>query len=59
VLFHPLRKFPAIYNSIYKYGSLLLFGIIIFSVISKSSLIPIGNLIEFLGKGFLHLVGYR
>jgi Zn-dependent protease len=59
VLFHPLKKFPAIYNSIYKYGSLLLFGIIILSVITKSSLIPIGNLIEFLGKGFLHLVGYR
>jgi Zn-dependent protease len=59
VLFHPLRRFPAVYNSIYKYGSLLLFGIIIFSVITKSNFIPIGNLIEFLGKGFLYLIGYR
>jgi Zn-dependent protease len=59
VLFHPLKKFPAVYNSIYKYGSLLLFGIIIFSVVTKSNFIPIGNLIEFLGKGFLSLIGYR
>ena len=59
VLFHPLRKYPSIYNSIYKYGSLLLFGIIIFSIITKSNLIPIGNLIDFLAKGFLHFVGYR
>jgi Zn-dependent protease len=59
LLFHPLRKYPAVYDAIYKYGSLLLFGIIIFSVVTKSNVFPIGNLIEFLGKGFLHLIGYR
>jgi Zn-dependent protease len=59
VLFHPLRKFSALYNAIYKYGSLLLFGLIIFSIISKSNVFPIGNFIEFLGKGFLHIVGYN
>ena len=52
LLFYPFRKFPAVYNSIYKYGSLLLFGIIIFSIVTKSNFIPIGNLIEFPGKGF-------
>ena len=59
LLFHPFRKYPAVYDAIYKYGSLLLFGVIIFSVITKSNIFPIGNLIEFLGKGFLHLVGYK
>ena len=59
VLFHPLRKFPVVYDSLYRYGSLLLFGIIIFSIITKSNFIPIGNLIDFLVKGFLHLIGYR
>jgi len=59
LLFLPLRKYPVIHDYIYKYGSLLLFGIIILSVVTKSNFIPIGNIIEFLGKGFLHLVGYR
>jgi len=59
VLFYPLRRFPAVYDSLYKYGSLLLFGIIIFSIVTKSNLIPIGKFIEFLGQGFLHFLGYR
>jgi Zn-dependent protease len=59
LLFHPFRKYPAVYDAIYKYGSLLLFGIIVLSIISKSNFIPIGHLIEILGKGFLHLIGYR
>ena len=59
LLFQPLKRFPDIYNSVYKYGSLLLFGIIIFSVISKSNLIPIGHLIELVAKGFFNLIGYR
>jgi Zn-dependent protease len=58
LLFYPFRKYPSIYNSIYKYGSLLLFGIIIFSVISKSNLIPIGNIMEHLYFGFLNIIGY-
>jgi Zn-dependent protease len=59
LLFQPLKKYPDIYNSVYKYGSLLLFGIIIFSVISKSNLLPIGHLIEFFAKGFFGIIGYR
>jgi Zn-dependent protease len=58
LLFHPLKKYPDIYNAVYKYGSLLLFGIIIFSVVSKSNLIPIGRMIEILAKGFFRLIGY-
>jgi Zn-dependent protease len=59
LLFYPFRKYPAIYEAIYKYGSLLLFGLIIFSIISKINLIPIGKIMEYLYYSFLNLLGYR
>jgi Zn-dependent protease len=59
LLFYPFRKYPEIYNAIYKYGSLILFGIIIFSIISKTNLIPIGKIMEYLYYGFLNIIGYR
>jgi Zn-dependent protease len=59
LLFYPFRKYPAVYEAIYKYGSLLLFGIIIFSIVTKSNIIPIGHLIQYLAEGFLNIIGYR
>jgi Zn-dependent protease len=59
LLFYPLRRFPAVYEALYKYGSLLLFGILIISSITKSNFIPIWPFIQFLGEGFLKLIGYR
>jgi Zn-dependent protease len=59
LLFYPFRKYPSIYEAIYKYGSLLLFGLIIFSIISKTNLIPIARIMEYLYYGFLNLIGYR
>jgi Zn-dependent protease len=59
LLFYPFRKYPVVYESIYRYGSLLLFGIIIFSIIAKTNLIPIGKVMESLYYGFLNLIGYR
>jgi Zn-dependent protease len=53
------RRFPAFYEGLYKYGSYLLFGLIIATFITKINFLPIGPLMEFLGKGFLSLVGYR
>lgn len=58
LLFHPLKKFSALYEGLYKYGTLVLFGVLIVSSISKSNFLPIWPLIQFLGKGFLSLVGY-
>lgn len=58
ILFYPLRKFPVVYNILYKYGTLVLFGILIISTISKTSFIPILPLIRFLGEGFLHILGW-
>jgi Zn-dependent protease len=58
LLFYPLRRFPAVYEALYKYGTLVLFGILIISSISKSNFIPILPLIQFLAEGFLRLLGY-
>jgi Zn-dependent protease len=58
LLFHPLRKYPDIYNWLYRYGSLALFGLLIFGMVSGKNILPIGSLINFFGQGFLGLIGY-
>jgi Zn-dependent protease len=55
--FHYFKRFPVLYENLYKYGSYLLFALIIGSVISKVNFLPIWPVIEFLGKGFLSLLG--
>ena len=59
LLFHQLRRFPVLYDGLYKYGSLLLFGLLIATTLTKINFLPIFPLIQFLGDGFLSLVGYR
>lgn len=59
LLFHQFRRFPVLYDNLYKYGSLLLFGLLIASTLTKINFLPIGPLIQLLGEGFLSIVGYR
>ena len=59
LLLSQFRRFPALYNGLYKYGSLLLFGLIIVSFVTKINVFPILPAIQFLGNGFLSLVGFR
>jgi Zn-dependent protease len=59
VLFFQLKRFPLLYEGLYKYGSLLLFGLIIGTYFTKINFLPIWPAIQFLGEGFLSLVGYR
>lgn len=58
LLFHQFRRFPALYEGLYKYGSFLLFGLLIATALTKINLLPIWPAIKFLGEGFLSLVGY-
>jgi Zn-dependent protease len=51
------KKFPALHAGLYKYGSFILFGLIIGSVVTKINFLPIWPAIEFLGKGFLSFLG--
>jgi Zn-dependent protease len=59
LLFYQLRRFPSLYDVLYKYGSLLLFGLIIATYVTKINFLPIWPLIQFFGEGFLSLVGYK
>jgi Zn-dependent protease len=58
LLFHPFRRFPELYDWLYKYGSLALFGLLIFGAVSKKNILPIWPLMKFLGEGFLGIFGY-
>ena len=53
------KKYPALYTILFKYGSLLLFALILGSVFTKINLFPIWPLIQFLGDGFLALFGFH
>lgn len=59
LVFYQLKRFPALYDGLYKYGSLLLFGLLIATAITKINFLPIWPAIKFLGEGFLSLVGYK
>jgi Zn-dependent protease len=59
LLLHRLKRYPALYEGLFKYGSFLLFGLLIATAVTKINFLPIWPLIEFLGKGFLALVGYH
>jgi Zn-dependent protease len=59
LLLNQFRKHPAVYNALYKYGSIVLFVLIIGSVVTKLDLLPIWPAIRFLAEGFLGLLGYR
>jgi Zn-dependent protease len=58
LLFNQFRRFPALYEGLYKYGSWLLFGLIIATALTKINFLPIWPLIRFIGEGFLSLLGY-
>ncbi|MCE5347580.1 MAG: site-2 protease family protein [Bacteroidales bacterium] len=58
LLFNQLRKFPALHSALFRYGSLLLFGLVIATALTNINFLPIWPVIEFFGKGFLSLVGF-
>src|ERR1035437_4198782 len=58
LLLSQFKKYPALYNGLYKYGSFLLFGLIIIRFVTKINVFPILPVIQFFGNGFLSLIGY-
>jgi Zn-dependent protease len=58
LLLSAFKKHPVLYNGLYKYGSFLLFGLIIATFVTKIDFLPIWPAIQFVGQGFLSLVGY-
>jgi len=59
LLFNQFRKYPNLYAGLYKYGTIILFTLIIGSILTKIDFLPIGKLIQFLAQGFLSLIGFR
>ncbi|HEY5471232.1 MAG TPA: site-2 protease family protein [Bacteroidales bacterium] len=57
LLFYQLRRFPRVYDTIYKYGSFLLFGLIIATFVTKINFLPIGPVMQFLSNGFMSIIG--
>jgi Zn-dependent protease len=59
ILFHPFRKYPAVYEWLYKYGSLALFVLLIAGSVSGKNFLPVAPAIQYLAEGFLSIIGYR
>ncbi len=59
LLYFPLKKYPVLYEGLYKYGSFILIGLLIATAVTKINFLPILPAIQFLGQGFLFLVGYN
>ena len=59
LLFSQLKRFPSVYDILYKYGSFLLFGLVIATFLTKKNFLPIGPVIEFFYYGFFSIIGYH
>jgi Zn-dependent protease len=57
LLFSQLKRFPTLYDGLYKYGSYLLFGLVLATFLTKKNFLPIGPVIEFFYKGFFSIIG--
>lgn len=59
LLLNQFKRFPVLYDNLYKYGSYVFLALILATVITKINFLPIWPAIRFLGEGFLSLVGYH
>jgi Zn-dependent protease len=57
IFFYPLRRFPELYDAFYKYGSLLLFALLVVMMLTSLDISPVGLAIRFIADGFLSLIG--
>jgi Zn-dependent protease len=49
------RRFPALYEGFYKYGSYFFFGIILIMIVTGANLLPIVPAVQFLSDSFLSI----
>lgn len=57
LLLNQFKKFPNVYDALYKYGSYIFLGLILVTVFTDLNLFPIGPAMEFLARGFLSIIG--
>lgn len=53
LLLNYFRRYPAVYEGFYKYGSYIFFGLILITMFSKINLLPIWPAVKFLGDKVL------
>jgi Zn-dependent protease len=53
LLLNYFKRFPALYEGLYKYGSYIFLGLIIVTITTNINLLPIMPVIQFLGDGVL------
>ncbi len=58
LLLNYFKKYPALYEGFYKYGSYFFFGLILVTMVTKINLLPIWPVVQFLGDGVLSLFGH-
>ena len=58
LLLNYFRKYPKTYGILVRYGTFVLLGLIIISIVTKINVFPIWPAIEFLGNGFLSLFSF-
>ncbi|MGE5457549.1 MAG: site-2 protease family protein [Methanococcaceae archaeon] len=56
LLFFPLRRYPAVYEALYKYGSLAFFGLLIATAVTDIDFLPIMPVIRFFAEGFFSII---
>jgi len=61
LLLNYFKRYPALYEGFYKYGSYFFFGLILITMVSNINLLPIWPVVQYLGNGVLsifnHLLG--
>lgn len=58
LLLNYFRKYPETYRLLIRYGTFILLGLIVVSLVTKVNVFPIWPVIEFLGNGFLSLFSF-
>jgi len=58
LLFNYFRKYPSLHEALYKYGSFVFFALIAGTIFTDINFLPIWPAIQFLGEGFLGILGY-
>jgi Zn-dependent protease len=59
LLLAQFKKYPVLHDALYKYGSFILMGLVVISLVTKINVFPIGPVIQFCAEGFLSIIGYR
>jgi Zn-dependent protease len=58
LLLNYFKRYPALYEGFYKYGSYFFFGLILITMVSKINLLPIWPVVQYLGNGVLSLFNH-